>query len=89
MAGPEEPFWATALKGTKSFRTHGTFVRWSVRPPKALSGLKSALSGLKSAFSGLFFQFYSQKEVTLFVPEDHELGIILFSRFKSVNGFFF
>ena len=53
-------FWAAAPKGTKSCRTHGDFrssihlfVRSSVGPPQALSGLKSALSGLKSALSGL------------------------------------
>ena len=53
-------FWAAAPKGTMSCRTQGdfrssvrAFVRSFVRPPQALSGLKSALSGLKSTLSGL------------------------------------
>ena len=49
-------FWAAAPKGPKSCRTQGDFrlsVCSSMRPPKALSSLKSALSELKSTLSGL------------------------------------
>ena len=58
------PFWAAAPKGTKSCRTQGDFrssvcayIRSFVRPPQALSGLKSALSGLKFTLSDLKYAF--------------------------------
>ena len=53
-------FWVAAPKGTMSCRTQGDYrssVRSFVRPPQALSGLKSALSGLKFTLSDLKYAF--------------------------------
>ena len=88
-------FWAAAPKGTMSCRTQGDFrssvrpfVRSFVRPPQALSGLKSALSGLKFTLSDLKYYLGQIKSPACFLKlwlNYHTKHVKIGDRYKALQ----